>query len=382
MPSLDPPLPSQIETDASGVELTLRIVDGLERSSGPLELVVWMPNPTGEGWMGPPMGLWRFPKVPIGTPLDLKVELGRISDSSVTLSDGAARLEPEVAMAFGEYRAWPRQSVGVSIVGDQGAVHQIARFDIVSSSPQILERHYSRRGHQEAYIPVEDHFGEAFHAARIEQARRLVSRVATGNGPVLDAGSGYSLLNMAKPQGGWRFKLVCCDWDQAAMARMAVEERAGVWVAGAANCLPFGDAKFDVVYVGEVIEHLVDPAAGVTEWARVLRSGGHLIVTTPNRLHRLNRLQQSEAPENLEHLREYIPQELRDELEGAGLSVVHLEGLYLAALAYRPPGGDWVDPLRVRSGFRGKGRLLDAAMKLGKRLPEQAWNICAVAKKP
>jgi 2-polyprenyl-3-methyl-5-hydroxy-6-metoxy-1,4-benzoquinol methylase len=42
-----------------------------------------------------------------------------------------------------------------------------------------------------------------------------------------------------------------------------------------------GDASFDVVWAGEVLEHVVDTAAWLSEVRRVLRSGGSLLVSTP-----------------------------------------------------------------------------------------------------
>ncbi len=41
------------------------------------------------------------------------------------------------------------------------------------------------------------------------------------------------------------------------------------------------DASFDVVWAGEVIEHVADTAAWLSEVRRVLRSGGSLLVSTP-----------------------------------------------------------------------------------------------------
>lgn len=41
------------------------------------------------------------------------------------------------------------------------------------------------------------------------------------------------------------------------------------------------DASFDVVWAGEVIEHVADTAAWLSEVRRVLRSGGGLVLSTP-----------------------------------------------------------------------------------------------------
>jgi SAM-dependent methyltransferase len=46
--------------------------------------------------------------------------------------------------------------------------------------------------------------------------------------------------------------------------------------------IPLPDSTMDIVYAGEVIEHLYDPDMLVDECVRVLRPGGSLVVTTPN----------------------------------------------------------------------------------------------------
>jgi ubiquinone/menaquinone biosynthesis C-methylase UbiE len=44
---------------------------------------------------------------------------------------------------------------------------------------------------------------------------------------------------------------------------------------------PLPDNSFDVVWAGEVIEHVADTAGWLSEIRRVLRSGGALLLTTP-----------------------------------------------------------------------------------------------------
>lgn len=46
--------------------------------------------------------------------------------------------------------------------------------------------------------------------------------------------------------------------------------------------LPFDDGWFDVVYCGEIIEHLFDPDHLLLETKRVLKSAGSCVLTTPN----------------------------------------------------------------------------------------------------
>ncbi len=46
--------------------------------------------------------------------------------------------------------------------------------------------------------------------------------------------------------------------------------------------LPFENASFDCVTCLEVIEHLIFPEKAISEISRVLKPGGHVIITVPN----------------------------------------------------------------------------------------------------
>jgi 2-polyprenyl-3-methyl-5-hydroxy-6-metoxy-1,4-benzoquinol methylase len=55
-------------------------------------------------------------------------------------------------------------------------------------------------------------------------------------------------------------------------------------VAGDALLLPFKDSCFDLVISSEMVEHTFDPPGAIHEMARVLRPGGLLALSCPNRL--------------------------------------------------------------------------------------------------
>ena len=55
------------------------------------------------------------------------------------------------------------------------------------------------------------------------------------------------------------------------------------YVKGSAPDLPIDDESVDGVYCFEVLEHLWDPVAAVREMVRVVRPGGFLLVSMPNR---------------------------------------------------------------------------------------------------
>ena len=146
---------------------------------GPVEVLLH--DPDG----GAVAGRWRFPEGGARLEIDLlSRELCRI--------DGRRADEEEVAEGF---IPWPRLTFTVN-----GHAHEV-----VSTDAEVLRRHYGREHHQEVSYATPQPFNTAFHAARIEQARRLLRGV---RGRVLDLGSGYSLVGMAGP---WSFELIACD---------------------------------------------------------------------------------------------------------------------------------------------------------------------------
>lgn len=60
--------------------------------------------------------------------------------------------------------------------------------------------------------------------------------------------------------------------------------------------LPFQNSSFDLVYAGELIEHLRNQEGFLREVNRVLRPGGFLLLTTPNRQSYIKRLSLYEWP--------------------------------------------------------------------------------------
>lgn len=54
---------------------------------------------------------------------------------------------------------------------------------------------------------------------------------------------------------------------------------------GFAEALPYSDAAFDLVFSGNVLEHLTKPEKAFAEVARVLREGGVFLAKTPNYRH-------------------------------------------------------------------------------------------------
>ena len=108
--------------------------------------------------------------------------------------------------------------------------------------------------------------------ARVEEILRRVS------GPkVLEVGCNEGWVAKAI-QEELGFSVTACDNRKEAVQQ--AKDLFGIEaVLANANDLPFGDASFDCVVVGELLEHLSNPGKGLSEAFRVSR--GHVIATLP-----------------------------------------------------------------------------------------------------
>jgi SAM-dependent methyltransferase len=88
-------------------------------------------------------------------------------------------------------------------------------------------------------------------------------------GRLLDVGCGN------RPYAGWYESLA------TSVVATDVLPRPGIDVSTFAERLPFRAGAFDTVLMTEVLEHVPDTDAAVAELARVVRQGGHLLVTVP-----------------------------------------------------------------------------------------------------
>ncbi len=116
------------------------------------------------------------------------------------------------------------------------------------------------RAHHEARRPKDSVF--------CGPERRVLFRdwVGTG-GRVLDVGCRYGALTRSYLDGN---EVVGVDIDRSALEEAASLGIEPVWT-DAAEPLPLDDESFDVVVVGELLEHLPLPQLTVSEARRVLR---------------------------------------------------------------------------------------------------------------
>jgi len=247
------------------------------------------------------------------------------------------------------------------------------------TSTEALEGYYQGESHQEEYV-VQHPFFLAFHKARLRELDKVFGRTIRPGSRVLDVGSGYSIFFLLMRD--WDFSITCCDLDAAAIEKMRDLCPAFEWLVSDATHLPFEDGSFDVVYAGEIIEHVGDPLEALAEWRRVLAPGGTLILTTPNRERLLARANRKVVPVHPEHVREMSLPQARATLVASGFEVLEATGIYLELLLnwYRPAGSR-VDMLISLFNRPEHERLYGPLMWAGRLSPSRAFDLVLVCKK-
>ena len=140
---------------------------------------------------------------------------------------------------------------------------------------------------------------------------------------VLEAGSGegYGADLLARRAEA----VVALDYDQQAIAHTRAKYPEVLAVRGNLAQLPFRSGSIDAVVNLQVIEHLWDQLGFLRECHRVLRGGGTLVVSTPNRI---TFSPGRDTPLNPFHTKEVAPKELWDLMAEAEFHQSSLTGLY------------------------------------------------------
>jgi SAM-dependent methyltransferase len=186
---------------------------------------------------------------------------------------------------------------------------------------------------------------ECEHYARYVWASEWV------RGDVLDVacGTGYGARMLAS-----HARVSGVDRDEEAIAT-ALSRVTGTFLVAEVPPIPFSDNAFDFVVSFETVEHIPDDRAFVGEIERVLRPGGVLLMSTPNK----NISAPHGAPLNHWHIREYTLDLLMALLGGAGLQVrdVYAQGFPPKLkrghrFAWRLHGLTWSQPAPLRIATR------------------------------
>jgi SAM-dependent methyltransferase len=175
------------------------------------------------------------------------------------------------------------------------------------------------------------------HLSRYLFAKRFIRRTP-GPASVLDAGcgSGYGSAELAKTGAA------VTGADISGEAVTYARERFGAqgirFVEAPCESLPFETGAFDLVTAFEVIEHLERWREMLAEANRVLKPGGVLLVSTPNRDYYTE--SRGEAGPNPFHVHEFDYREFQDALAAVFPHVRIWTQNHAGAIVFSPPAAE------------------------------------------
>lgn len=225
-----------------------------------------------------------------------------------------------------------------------------------------------------------------YRALHRHVGRSLAAVLPETGARVLDAGCGTGgllrRLHGSRPQwtlAGLDFSPLACE--------LARERTGGEVVQGSITAMPFADAAFDAITSCDVLCQIAEPAQAVREFHRVLRSGGHLVLTMP-----AYQWMYSYHDREVDNLRRYNRVEVNTLLEGAGFRIVRstywntlLFPLAVLRRKLLPPAAPTSDvglfPAPVEAGFNVLMAAEHAWLGAGGSLP-LGNSVLTVAQKP
>jgi 2-polyprenyl-3-methyl-5-hydroxy-6-metoxy-1,4-benzoquinol methylase len=183
-------------------------------------------------------------------------------------------------------------------------------------------------GVPEGLMPGDAGLREEFLLEKLAGERRRVDRAPR----VLDVGCGEGHFAVALARNG--AEVVAIDVAEEPLRRARARHTdLDLRLVEPEAPLPLDDSSFDVVWAGEVIEHVADGSGWLSELRRVLRSGGLLLLSTPDHgsLSRLwlglsRRAFEARFDPRSDHLRFYARRALAELLADFGFEEVTVAG--------------------------------------------------------
>jgi ubiquinone/menaquinone biosynthesis C-methylase UbiE len=206
--------------------------------------------------------------------------------------------------------------------------------------------------------------------SRLKKCVRLMESLSPGK--LLDIGCSKGDWGLYWQARGWQPAGIDIDREHLAMAKeRGVDAR---YCDLNSQPIPFETEYFDLIFAGEVIEHLVDTDGFLRELNRCCKRGGHLLLTTPNLASFENRLRLllGMYPKWLNynlaesgHVRGYTPGALKSQLAVHGFQVTRQLGNWVPFIPQH-----FVDDVKMPS-----------LAITGDLLPSLAMDIIVLARK-
>ncbi len=328
------------------------------------------------------LGWWRF-DLPRGEgTAELRMDFDPVRSESVTISVGGDTLALVDSWHNPNYRFDPLMDLELVFRDREGRIRRIETTLLKILDRDVLRDFYDRQYANAGYSPPEDQpFLWELHEYKKKQLRRLFNRYIPAGGCALDVGCGRSLFSEIDET--FPFSIVSGDLEYVGVRTRAGEVPEQHWAVFDAEQLPFADRQFDAVFAGEVIEHTPAASVALVEWRRVLRPGGVVIITTPNRERLLAVADRRERPCSEDHLSELSYRELAGPLlRDAGFEFVGQSCLYLELWLTNLWSGDQTeDHLQSYGNRRNNVWLMKRLLPLGRFVPWVSLGLTVIGRR-
>lgn len=141
---------------------------------------------------------------------------------------------------------------------------------------------------------TEQYLNRQYHKVRCELARNIIAgelvKVMSKEPKLLDIGCSSGLST--EMVFGVNVKLLTCVGLDVSVSALRLAIVRGILCAAGdiEDSLPFLTNSFDVVFAGEIIEHVIEIDSFLWEVKRCLKPGGLLVLTTPNLARLIDRI--------------------------------------------------------------------------------------------
>ncbi len=177
-----------------------------------------------------------------------------------------------------------------------------------------------------------DYLSGKWHKIRIQKSLEMIHQYAQGKTSLraLDIGCGDGAV--AK-----YIKDLGCEVHGMDISSLALNqaETKGIYtkIGNVQEKLPYDQNYFDVVFAGEVIEHIADPRYFICEVNRIIKKDGLFVVTTPNLAGLDNRFKllfgkiprciDPLSSHHYQHVRPFTFESLKQMVENGGFTIRH-----------------------------------------------------------
>jgi ubiquinone/menaquinone biosynthesis C-methylase UbiE len=228
----------------------------------------------------------------------------------------------------------------------------------------MIESHF--RHDVKYFAKLEDRFKTYMSTYDVKRRHHLIfaillNRLDLSGKQVLEVGCGTGVFSESiKTKGA---ELTVLDIG-ATLVRDVSQKLTCKGVVGDVCNLPFEDESFDAVISSECIEHTLDPLRAIRELCRVCRRGGHVCLTTPNKLwYPALLLYQKLGLRKFSGIENWIfPSQAKRAMKDSGIDKVRLRGCHLwpfqlkftrPLLIFFDSHASWLYPFMINYGIVG-----------------------------